>query len=159
MTHICTNKCINQHFTENFLKIFNFSQSSLLFAWYNACFISKVLLNKISDNCYKKTEGLQAARKGFHIQKPGSPSGYQSILTNFEACPESTLNNINNKSTLVQVMGSCISSTKTLSKPMLTYSSLVPEDSVQFHVRHSCANYQLHCLALQWVGYNESWYL
>ena len=34
----------------------------------------------------KKTEGLQAVRKGYHIQKPGSPSGYQSILTNFEAC-------------------------------------------------------------------------
>ena len=49
--------------------------------------ISNVLLKKISHNCYKKkNEGLQAVRKGYQIQKPGSPSGYQNILTNFEAC-------------------------------------------------------------------------
>ena len=44
------------------------------------------LLKKISNNCYKKTEGMQAVRKGYHVKKPGSPSGYQNILTYFEAC-------------------------------------------------------------------------
>ena len=42
----------------------------------------------------KKTEGLKVVRKGYHIQKPGSPSGYQSILTNFEAWVITTTWNI-----------------------------------------------------------------
>ena len=77
MTHIYTNKCINQHFIDNFLKIFIFSLSSLLFG-HISYKISNVLLKKISGKCWKG-----AVRKGYHIKK--SPSGYQSILTNFEA--------------------------------------------------------------------------
>ena len=39
----------------------------------------------------KKNWRAKVVRKGYHIQKPGSPSGYQSILTNFEACTWSTI--------------------------------------------------------------------